>query len=93
MGGGAGAEACLEVLRRMLRCLGLLEGTGGVQSPAQKMVMLSTLLDLLEEKPELPDVKLQLEATEAASKLQMLLGFHKGLGNKGAGVGGMGGGS
>jgi hypothetical protein len=79
--GFTAADTCKEVLARILRCLGLVEGCGGhTTGMPGKLVLLTTMLDCLNDKDDTSDIKLQLEATEAAQKLQMLVAAKGSLG-------------
>ena len=62
----------MVLVDRALRCCGLVEGCGGVMAPSSKVMLLTTMMDALADKPDWSDTKLQLEATETAHELQML---------------------
>lgn len=83
----AGAEAAMVLVDRALRCCGLVEGCGGVMAPSSKVMLLTTMMDALADKPDWSDTKLQLEATETAHKLQMLAASKGPWGGRGWGYG------
>lgn len=71
----------MVLVDRALRCCGLVDGCGGALAPASKLVLLTTMMDALADKPDLSDTKLQVEATETAQKLHMLASSKGSLGS------------
>jgi hypothetical protein len=85
----------MDMVRCILRALGLIEGVGAMAMAAsEKMVLVTAMLDKMLKEPEVTDLQLQLDAAESATKLRQfnMAGGARGMeaGGYGAGYGGAG---